>query len=150
MAFLLRRTRRAASTTPRLPLLALLAAFGLGGCGGGYNYVVQSMGPVTAADGTFQVTVLPGGNRQVLGNFTHLPPASRVNANLTTYVLWFRDQSGNNVKGGSLSHNEESRTATVSATTPFRNFQVFVTAERTPDVSVPSENVIFRTSVETE
>ena len=97
MAFLLPTTRRAASATLWLPLLALGAALGLAGCGGGYNSVVESRGPVTAADGTFQVTILNGGNRRVVGNFDHLPPANRVNENLTTYVLWFRDQNGNNV-----------------------------------------------------
>ena len=121
------------------------------GCGGGsWSYEVVGTQRDPGAEDRLQVERIEGGNRMVNATLEHMTPPARLGSNLTAFVMWFRDQRGQATKAGVLEYDEGSRTARATATTPMSRFTVIITAERSPEVVGPSENVVFSQNVETD
>lgn len=130
--------------------LAFTLAF-LPACGGGsWSYHVVGTSRDPGSNGHIQVERIEGGNRLVTASLEHLTPPARLGDGLTTFVLWFRDEQGRATMASLLAYEEDSRSARATATTPMREFDVIVTAERTETAGEPSDNVIFRQRVVTE
>lgn len=135
--------------TPSLFFLSL--ALAVPACGGGsWSFEVVGTQRDPGAEGRLQVERIEGGNRLVTVSLQHMTPPERLGANLTTFVMWFRDPRGQSTKASLLDYDADSRTARATATTPMSNFTVIITAERAPDVVGPSENVVFSQVVETD
>lgn len=125
-------------------------AFGSGCGGGSWSYNVTGTSRDPGAEGTVQVERIEGGNRLVTVTLRHMTPPARLGANLSTFVMWYRDTRGQSTKASLLEYDPESRTARATATTPMSRFIVIVTAERNGAVVEPSENVIFNQRVTAE
>ncbi|MCB9591430.1 MAG: hypothetical protein H6719_01750 [Sandaracinaceae bacterium] len=132
-------------------LILALSALAAPGCGGGsWSFDVVGTQRDPGAEGRIQVERIEGGNRLVTASFEHMTPPARLGGNLTTYIMWFRDRRGQSTKAGVLEYDADSRTGRATATTPMSQFTVFISAERSPDVVGPSENVVFSQAVETD
>jgi hypothetical protein len=98
-----------------------------------------------AAEG--QVRVKPEGNQQRLIIETkHLADPSRVMPGASVYVVWLEPQNagGQRQNIGLLKLDEDKR-GRLETTTPFRDFRIFVTAERAPNVTAPSQQLMTAT-----
>ena len=111
------------------------------GCGGPAEYALAGSPRAAGADGLISVEEIEGGNRLVTVSVDHLPPATRLGEELTTYVVWFVGNGGA-VKAGQLVYAEDTRQGQMHATTPLREFTLKITAERAADVAAPSDVVV--------
>ncbi|MGF1467023.1 MAG: hypothetical protein ACFCGT_12900 [Sandaracinaceae bacterium] len=121
------------------------------GCGGGWTYQVQGTSRDPGAEGTIQVSSVSGTGRNVVVDFAYLTPPDRLGPGRTTYVMWFRSGE-QTINAGELQYNANDgrRPARGSATSPFPNFEVLVTAETGPEVGSPSEHIVIRQAVDTQ
>jgi hypothetical protein len=114
-----------------------------GGKGATMPLSVSSQLP--AAEG--QVRVNQEGNQQRLVIETkHLADPSRVMSGASVYVVWLEPQNapGQRQNMGVLKVDDDKR-GRLETTTPFRDFRVFVTAERVPNVTEPSQQLMTAT-----
>lgn len=125
-----------------LSVLTLLATLLLGACGGPTVYALVGTPRSIGTDGRVEVEESEGGNYLVEVQVNHLVPPERLGEGLTTYVVWFIREGVAPTLAGSLNFNEEERSGSMLATTPYSQFRVRVTAEETRDVASPSEFII--------
>jgi hypothetical protein len=129
-------------------LLATLAA-----CGGPLRYQVQSSQRAPGADAEVVAHVNSGNNNTRLEiRASNLPPASRLLANGTVFMVWQRrNSSAPWARVGSLNYNEGSRTGVMSDTTvPETRFELQITAETDANVGSPSTHVVFQQNINSE
>lgn len=132
-----------------LSAIALLCSAAVStGCGGGSAYTVIGTPRAPDADGTVTVEPIEGGNRLVKIQLQHVPPPARLGPGLAVYVVWFTANGQAPVKAGLLAFDEGSRRGNLMATTPLRNFQLRITAERTQDVASPGETTILEKPIQ--
>jgi hypothetical protein len=117
---------------------------------GGTQYVLQGQERAAGADGRVEVEAQDGGNYLVSVQTENLLPPSRLGEELTTYVVWFQPSEQTPQRMGQIAYDADSRSGSMTATTANTAFQVIVTGEVAPDVVTPSENVVFRASIEAE
>lgn len=127
--------------------LALGASVLLFGCGGPSEFAVVGTARAAGADGTIKVEKQDGGNSKVTVQMQHLPPPDRLGDGLKTYVVWFDAPDQPSVKAGGLGYDADKREGNMMATTPLAKFTVKVTAEKSINVSTPSEVVVAKRAV---
>ena len=118
-----------------------LAGALLVGCGGALDQAVIGQHEAASADGIVRIEESGAGNRLVTLRLENLPPPERVAAGSTAYVVWFVGANAAPVKAANLRYDADARTGEALATTTLAAFEVRVTAERTRDVSTPSDKV---------
>lgn len=111
-------------------------------CGADGRYVVIGTARAPSASGIVEVDDIGGGSTQVAVHIEYLHPPSRLQDGFAHYVVWFVPKSGGPVRGGMLRFDPEARTGDLTATSPFMDFEVRVTAERDEKPAAPSEFVI--------
>lgn len=125
-----------------LSVFTLLATLLLTACGGPTVYALVGTPRSIGTDGRVEVEATDAGNFLVKVELANLVPPGRFSEGLTTYVVWFIRDGVAPTLAGSLDFNEEERSGTMMATTPYSQFRVRVTAEETRDVASPSEYVV--------
>ncbi|MFW5876288.1 MAG: hypothetical protein ACOCXM_06090 [Myxococcota bacterium] len=130
-------------------LKGLALAFGLllTACGGPSEYAIVGTARAPSADGTATVEQIEGGNSLVTVQMEHLPPPDRLGEGLKMYMVWFEDSNQPAVRAGGLGFDEDKREGSMMATTPLNKFVVKVTAEKSLNVSTPSEVVVAKRKV---
>lgn len=118
------------------------------GCGGGNTYSVIGTPRAPDADGTVSVEGIEGGNRLVKIALQHVPPPARLGPGLGVFVVWFTANGQAPVKAGLLAFDEGSRRGSLMATTPLRNFQLRITAERDANSASPGEMTILERQIQ--
>lgn len=126
-------------------IILVLFAFG---CGGTRQLSVQGQNRAAGADGNINVERQDTGNFVVETEVEHLLPPSRFGDGLTTYAVWFQASDQQPQRVGVLDYDEGDRSGAMMATTSLTAFDVIVTGESAADAVAPSENVVFRTTVE--
>jgi hypothetical protein len=97
---------------------------------------------IPSAEG--EVIVKPEGKQQKLTiRAKHLADPARVRAGATVFVVWLEPQGGEGPRQniGVLTVNEDKE-GKLETVTPYRDFRIFVTAERAPNVVEPSQPVM--------
>ena len=119
----------------------LMAGLALGGCAtsGGQSWTLKTSARVPAATG--QVSVNPGkdGNQRVTIQVARLADPTRVFSGANAYVVWVIPQGSAPENVGVLPLDKDLK-GTLQIKTPFRAFDVAVTAEPSPTVKQPNEN----------
>ncbi|MFW6067453.1 MAG: hypothetical protein ACOC97_03885 [Myxococcota bacterium] len=128
--------------------MALVAGLLAVGCGGPSEYALVGSARAPSADGLVEVEEIEGGNSLVTVQLEHLPPPSRLGEGLKIYMVWFEDSSQPATKAGALGFDEDSREGSMMATTPLKKFTVKVSAEKSINVSTPSEVVVAKRKVQ--
>lgn len=128
-----------------LVLLILTAGLALTGCSSPSVYQLEAGDRSASTEGEMIVSFDDNDNRFIEMNIAHLPPPSRLDEQMSTFVVWLQP------KDSTVSYNmgqlqfEDDRTGKVKFTTPFDSFEVRVTAEAQPNVLAPSDHeVLYR------
>jgi len=129
-------------------VLALVVGVAGLACGGTRQFALQGSNQAPGADGVVRIDRQEGGNFLVSVTTTNLLPPARVDGSLTTYVVWFQPTDQTPQRVGVLAYDEENRSGEMTATTASTSFQVVISGEASADAATPSDNVVFRTSVE--
>jgi hypothetical protein len=131
----------------RLPGWPLLLCLGLAACGADGRYVVIGSAAAPSASGIVEVDDIGGGNTQVAVHVEHLHPPARLKDGYGHFVVWFVPGAGAPVRAGALRYDSEARTGDLTETSPFREFEVRITAEKDSRPAAPSEVVVATQAV---
>lgn len=139
-----------APTASRLCYRWLALALCLGACGADARYVVIGSARAPSASGFVEADEVGDDSAAVTLHLQYLHPPASVDEGVTQYVAWFQGPGGQPVRAGTILYNPEERTGDLSATAPFIDFTVKVTAERDATPLTPSATVIASQSVRIE
>jgi hypothetical protein len=129
---------------------------GLGGCaatrsalgrGTAQTWNLNVSPKMPAANGKVTTTNHKDGNLRLAVEVEHLALPERAFEGATTYVVWLIPQGADAQSVGVLNVGEDLK-ARLDTTTPYRTFEVVVTAEVSPDVTRPSDNRVLYTKVQ--
>ncbi len=132
--------------------LGACGALGLGTQGEGKQMLALSAGEqAPAARGRVTVEAGKDGQQTVKVEVEHMAPVGRAVPGALTYVVWLKPRGdGHPVNLGELVVNENAK-GKLTAKTPYRDFDVFVTAESQRDiarVTTPTQNEMMRASIQ--
>jgi len=144
------RARHLAAGLGLVALAGTGLGIGLAGCAsGGQQTPLASTPRVPAATGQVDTKVTDNGNTQFNIKVEHLAPPDRVANGTNSYVVWVRplasDQPPQNM--GALQVDPDRLTGRFSGTTPYRQFQLSITAEQDTTTTSPSQNQVLSAMV---
>jgi hypothetical protein len=106
-------------------------------------------GQLPAARGNATVTTTDDGNTKIDLNVEHLARPDEINPEATVYVVWAQDKAGvqepRNL--GALMVDEDLE-GNITAVTPLRAFDLFITAEPSPRMTTPSGEQLMTTNID--
>ena len=102
-----------------------------------------------SAQGTATVSTTDDGNTQVDVEVKHLASPAKISPEATTFVVWVKDNYNetNPQNLGALKIDSDLN-GKLTALTPLKSFDIYVTAEASPTATEPSNDPVLRTSVE--
>src|SRR5262245_25758610 len=130
---------------------ALAGLLTVGGCSTmGHDRATWTMNATDkapAAQGQVIVKPQKNGNTDVKVQVAHLADPGAVYNGTSTYVVWLKPEGGTPQNLGPLQL-DKNKNGNVETTTPFKTFDIMVTAEADSTVTHPSLNRVFTSSVE--
>lgn len=79
---------------------------------------------------------------------SHVPPPSSLGAGLRTYVVWMKPAaSQQHINLGAIKIGDD-RSGELETTTPYREFDLFVTAEPSAQVETPGDRVVLSRKID--
>jgi hypothetical protein len=119
------------------------------GCSHANTTSVRMVAGASGANTTGEVQVSERDHGIVVVELTvdDLPSPQAVAANARSYVVWIEQDAGYPYRIGSLRSSGD-RDAYLEAVSPFRTFQLYVTAESEPEAQRPSERRILTARVD--
>ncbi len=111
---------------------------------------------VPAAEGTVKAAEAKNGNTSIALKVKTLAPPQKVDAAATTYVVWARPLAAVRTPAGNMERLtvnlgalkvDQSLNGSLETVTPFREFELFVTAEPSATVTAPSNQALLWTTV---
>jgi hypothetical protein len=87
------------------------------------------------------------GNIEVTIKTEHLAKPAMLTPPANTYVVWFKDPSGEAINQGQLKVGDKLK-GEYKTTTHLQNIEVFITAENDPNTKVPSDRVVLKGNVQ--
>ena len=121
----------------------LVGALALGGCGtmdrasGMQTWTLQASEDVQSAAGKVKVGTEKDGNTKVKVEVERLAQAATVHEDTTAYVVWLRPDGGQPQNVGVLTVDKNLK-GKLETKTPFKQFQLIVTAEASANAMLPS------------
>ena len=105
---------------------------------------------VPAAEGRVQVQPGkgPDHNQALYVSVDHMAPADKAFPGMTSYVVWVIPQGGQPPQNLGVLNVGENLKGELKGSTPYKTFDVLVTAEDSGKVTHPSDNRIFNTSIQ--
>jgi hypothetical protein len=100
-----------------------------------------------AATGKVEIGKDKNGNIEVTINTEHLAKPGLLTPAASTYVVWFREPSGEATNEGQLKVDKNLK-GEFKTTTRLENFEVFITAETDPATKIPSGPVALKGNVQ--
>jgi len=92
----------------------------------------------------------PTGNNEIALEVEHLPPPSELGDEFTTFVVWITPEGAEEpLNIGELQYDPEDRNGTLDIVTPYRDFDITVTAEHAAAPLEQGEVVVVQGKVET-
>jgi hypothetical protein len=124
----------------------LVGALAIGGCGSmdmaagrdTQTWTMTTSDSVQAAQGKVKVHREKDGNTLVKVEVERLAPPSVVQEDSVAYVVWLQPSGGQPQNVGTLKVDGKKLKGDLETKTPFKNFQVSVTAERAGNVTQPT------------
>src|SRR6266571_4777231 len=99
-----------------------------------------------AATGRAELTTDRNGNTVVDLKVKHLAKPENLTPAKTVYVVWFQPRGGPAENRGALRVNEDLA-GEYKGPTPYKSFDIFITAEDNPSVTVPTGTEVLRQTV---
>ena len=117
-------------------------------CAGPSQLRLTSSPDIPGAQSTAKVSTTDNGNTQIDLIVEHLASPERVDPGASVYVVWVRgheaEAQSQNLGALKVDDNEKG---SISATTPLRSFDLYVTAEASQQSSVPKGKTLLYTTV---
>jgi hypothetical protein len=138
------------STGTREFPLALLCLLFAGSCSGAPEYVLVGTATAPGADGYAETEEEEDGSRVVTIHMERLPPPRHLGDGLKSYVVWFEGEGRKPIRAGELTYEEGTRTGDLTATAPFTEVRVRITAETEAKVETPGSFTIVERALTEE
>jgi hypothetical protein len=121
----------------------------LAACGGTLEYEAISSPLAPGAEASIEANVQKEQNQTVVElEIEHLPPAERVHAGSEHYVAWYRRDRGEQwTRLAGLHYEEDEREASLRASVPETEFDLWVTTESDLEAVSPSPSLVFEQRV---
>ena len=117
-------------------------------CAGPSQLRLTSSPDIPGAQSTAKVSTTDNGNTQIDLIVEHLASPERVDPGATTYIVWVR---GNEAEAQSQNLGalkvDENEKGSISATTPLRSFNLYITAEASQLSTTPTGKTLLYTTV---
>ena len=129
--------------------LLLLATVAAHGCSGARSIPLTIDPAIPAAQGELKVGTTENGNTKIELSIEHLASPDRITSNATVYVVWVRsrESEAQPMNLGAVTVNDELQ-GEITAITPLRNFELFVTPESSRIATTPTGKVLIAARVE--
>jgi len=132
-------------------LVLLTALLGLSCAHGGNSTAMQASPRIPAAEGSVSVKDGDHGSTKLAVKVKHMAPPDKVATGASSYVVWLRplasdtsSEPAQNVGALAVGKDLEGK---LDATTPYRQFDIFVTAEPEPGSTAPTGEQLLTTSI---
>jgi hypothetical protein len=113
----------------------------------GKQYRMTASGNVPAAAGTVKAKIdKANGNTNLDIKVSHLANPSRLSPPANVYVVWVRPRGGDATRQGAIGL-DKNLNGELKVVTTLKDFDLFITAEQSENVTVPSNVEILRTHV---
>ena len=127
---------------------ALIGALALGGgvgCSHEQTWTMATTDKLPAATGKVKVKEEKDGNTRVKVEVAHLAQPNDV-FDATTYVVWLKPRTGLAQNVGVLNVDKKLN-GSIETRTPFKDFTILVTAERSANATMPTGQSVMDTKV---
>jgi hypothetical protein len=111
------------------------------------TWTMKAVDKAPAATGKVEVATAKDGNHDVKVEVKHMAPPDRIFEGSTTYIVWLKAENGTFQNVGTLNVDKDLN-GKLETRTPFKTFDVLVTAEKTVDVMTPSEHHVMNAKVD--
>jgi hypothetical protein len=116
--------------------------------GGGKKFAMKAAPTSPAATGEVIVGRDKNGNTKIDLKVDHMAQPDRLKPPKNVYVVWIQSPQGSGPENkGELNVNGGVK-ASVKTVTPYRNFEIFITAEDNAQTTAPSGPEVLRASVQ--
>jgi len=131
-------------------MIAMLSVAGLAvwACAGPSQLRLTSSPDIPGAQSTAKVSTTGNGNTQIDLIVEHLASPELVDPGATIYVVWVRANTAEaqSQNLGALKVDDDEK-GSISATTPLRSFDLYITAEASQLSSAPKGKTLLYTTV---
>ncbi len=129
--------------------LFLLSCSSFMGSDSSKEFVMTGDSRDPSAQGTAKVSITEDGNTQVKVEVKHLATPAKIHPAATTFVVWVEDKyNDTNPQNLGALKIDSDLNGKLTALTPLKSFDLFVTAEASPTATEPSNDPVLHTSVE--
>jgi len=128
-------------------LALLFVALAVGTTSWAHKFHMTASQTVPGALGELDANEDRNGNTEVRMTVQHLAKPSQLTPPTTAYIVWFQQQGSDPANEGELRIGDKMK-GEFKTSTPWKNFDVFITAESDPQVKSPSGQVVLRTTVQ--
>jgi hypothetical protein len=138
-------------------MMAVAAALAFAACsstrtlmssGGTGQTWTMSAGPkVPGAEGKVRAAAGGDGNQTVDVEVKHLTPANLIYKGMSHYVVWLQPHGGGPAQNIGVLNVGEDRDAHLTTKTPFKDFDVIVTAEESANATQPSGRGVLHATI---
>jgi hypothetical protein len=115
----------------------------------GQDWTMSATPKVPGAAGKARVAAGGDGNQTVDIAVEHLAPAAKVFQGTKHYVVWLQPHGGGPAQNLGVLNVGEDESAHLTTKTPYKDFDIIVTAEMEPNATQPSGRGVLHASVHT-
>ena len=109
---------------------------------------LEVTGSQPAAQGTVNVGAEKNGNRSIEVRVEHLSPPERAAPGARSHVVWLVPRAGGVPQNMGALMLQDDLGGVLKTTTPYREFEILVTAEENPGATKPLTRNVMRATVE--
>ena len=132
------------------PMIAIAVGIALAAssCAGSSRLKMTSSPDIPAAESEVKISTTENGNTQIELEVEHLALPARVSPEATVYVVWARgnDAGAQPVNLGALRVDDDLK-GSLTTVTPLRAFDLYVTAEASQAITIPTGKTLLSTTV---
>ena len=111
------------------------------------KYPMTAASIVPGARATVEISQDKNGNTSLKMTVRHLANLDNLTPRANAYVVWLQERGGNSDNQGQLKMDKNLKAA-FQTVTPFKSFDVFVTAEQDPRIKGPSGPEVLKATIQ--
>jgi len=111
------------------------------------KYPMTAASIVPGARANVEISKDKNGNTSLKMKVQHLANLANLTPRAAAYVVWLQERGGNSENKGQLTM-DKNLAATFETVTPFKSFDVFVTAEQDPRATGPSGPEVLKATIQ--
>ena len=111
------------------------------------KYPMTAASSVPSARAEVEISKDSNGNTRLKMTVQHLANLENLTPRASAYIIWLQERGGNSENQGQLKMDKNLK-ATFETVTPFKSFDVFVTAEQDSRVKGPSGPEVLKATIQ--